>query len=899
MPESVPSPAPSASHESVAAMLVSHDGARWLPAVIDGIRAQTAPLDRVVVVDTTSRDESAELLAAAFGEPLSAPGSTSFPAAVRLGLGRLDALPDPPEWVWLLHDDTNPDPGALAALLAAAAEHPEADVLGPKLREWPSLRRLLEVGVTISGTGRRELGLERGEYDQGQHDDVRPVLAVNTAGMLVRRRVLEELGGFDEQLPIFGNDVDFGWRVAAAGHTTLVVPNAVVFHAEAAHTGVRRTPLTGRHTHFQERRAALYTLLANSSGRYLPFQLVRLAMGTLLRMLGFFLVRSPGEAFDELAALVSICSKPGQIRAARRERRRTRSTDPAVAERVRELLAPTWLPYRHGLDVLGDLLSALTDQAADVAERRRAAAAELDPSSMAARRAPTDTSDLTDPDREEDFEDTGAVARFVTNPVAVALAVFVVAALILALPAYGAVTGAGLSPVPESVGNWWRLHLESWHQLGVGTDVPAPAYLLPLALVGSVLGATLTVSALLMLAVPLALWGAWRFLRVAGRLITPFGAPRWLLLIGATAYSLVPVVSGAWGAGRLGMVVVAVLLPWFAHAALGFADPDPDRRWRAAWRCAVLLTLTTAFAPVTWMFALLLGLVVVVAAGVVVPGATRDRAVWGPPAAAVGAVPVLLLPWWLPALLTGAGEGLLLDIGRLPAARIDDLGMLTGRIAGDGAPAWVGWLLLVLAVLALVPRLSRIPVLVCWIVAAVAAVVAATVGRVSVSLAAVDAPVGLGVLLVVLQGAIVVAVVLGILGAVRGGSPRWSVVAAAVLAAVVPVAGLVWFGIGQDDPLDGDDSDIPAYMVQRSMTAPERGILVVRGNTEEGLTYSIRRDDGITLGEDEIVALSPEDRELTSVVRELASRPNPDAVTALAGFGVEYVVLPAPADATV
>jgi GT2 family glycosyltransferase len=899
VPESVSSARPSASPGSVAVLLVSHDGARWLPTVIEGLRAQTVAPGCVVAVDTTSRDESPDLLSAAFGEPLSAPGGTSFPAAVRLGLDRLRAVPHPPEWVWLLHDDTNPDPGALAALLAAAEEHPEVDVLGPKLREWPSLRRLLEVGITISGTGRRELGLERGEYDQGQHDDVREVLAVNTAGMLVRRSVLEELGGFDDQLPIFGNDIDFGWRVASAGHTTLVVPSAVVFHAEAAHRGVRRTPLTGRHTHYQERRAALYTLLANSAGRYLPFQLLRLAMGTLLRMVGFFLVRSPGEAFDDLAALVSIYSKPGQIRAARRARQLTRSPDPAVAERVRGLLAPRWLPYRHGLDVVGDLFSALTGQAADVAERRRAAAAELDPSSMAARRVVPDTSDLDDPDREEDFVDTGAVARFLTNPVAVLLAVFVVAALVFARPAYGAVTGHGLSPVPDSVGDWWRLHAESWHALGAGTDVPAPAYLLPLALVGSFLGTTLTVSALLVLAVPLALWGAWRFLRVAGRLVSPRGAPRWLLLIGATAYSLVPVVSGAWGEGRLGMVVVAVLLPWFAHTALGFADPAPDRRWRAAWRSAVLLALTTAFAPVAWFFALALGLVVVAAAAAIVPGAVRERSVWGPPAAAVGAVPVLLLPWWVPALVTGAGEGLLLDIGRLPAARIDDLGLLIGRIAGGGAPAWVGWLVLGLAGLALVPRLSRIPVLVCWVVAAVAAVVAAALGRVSLSLAATDTPAGLGFLLVVLQAALLVAVVLGILGAVRGGSPRWTVVAAGVAAAVVPVAGLAWFGVGLDDPLEGEDSDIPAYMVQRSMTAPERGILVVRGSIEDGLTYSVRRGDGLTVGEDEILALSPENRELTRVVGELASRPSPDAVSSLADFGVEYVVLPAPADADV
>src|ERR1700750_1194371 len=113
--------------------------------------------------------------------------------------------------------------------------------------------------------------------------------------MLVRRRVLDELGGLDEQLPMFGNDVDFGWRAARAGFRTVVVPQAVVFHAEGAHPGSRRTPLTGRHTHYQERRAALYTLLANVRGAKLPWQTVRIFFGTLLRMLGFFVLRSPGE----------------------------------------------------------------------------------------------------------------------------------------------------------------------------------------------------------------------------------------------------------------------------------------------------------------------------------------------------------------------------------------------------------------------------------------------------------------------------------------------------------------------------------------------------------------------------------------------------------------------------
>ena len=466
-------------HASVAAILVSHDGERWLPAVIDGIRAQQAPVPHVVAVDTGSKDASVELLEAAFGPVLKLPGLTSFPAAVSTGLAHLADTGVEPEWIWLLHDDANPDPAALAALLAAADEHPEVDILGPKLREWPSLRRLLELGVTITGTGRRETGLERGEYDQGQHDEVRQVLAVNTAGMLVRRSVLTSLGGFDPQLPIFGNDLDFGWRAAAAGHATLIVPDAVVFHAEAAHRGVRRTSLTGRHTHYQERRAALYTLLVNSRARALPFQLVRLGLGSLLRMLGFLMVRSVGEALDELAAVVSLYSAPRTILAARRRRQGALVVDPAE---VRGLLAPPWLPYRHGLDFLGDLAAAATDQVQDVAERRRAAAAEQ-PGAVAPMIRP--------PARDDDeqlAEDTGLVARFLTSPVAVALALVVALALLGARHAFDGVVGGGLSALPDSSLDWWRLHLESWHALGGGTAVPAPPYVLPLAALAGLLG---------------------------------------------------------------------------------------------------------------------------------------------------------------------------------------------------------------------------------------------------------------------------------------------------------------------------------------------------------------------------------------------------------------------------
>ncbi len=879
-------------------MLVSHDGARWLPTVLEGLAGQLAPVAYAIAVDTGSKDGSAELLADALGADclVTLPSSTSFPAALRAGLAHLDQVGVATEWVWVLHDDASPHPEALLALLAGAADDPDADVLGPMLREWPSLKRLLELGVTISGTGRRETGLERGEYDQGQYSEPRTVLAVNTAGMLVRRRVLDELGGLDDELPIFGNDVDFGWRAATAGHRTVVVPQAVVFHAEAAHRGLRRTPLTGRHTHYQERRAALFTLLANSRSRLLPLQLLRLALGTLLRMVGFVAIRSPGQALDDLAAYVSVVSSPRHLLAARRARRGRADADP---DAVKRLLAPAWLPYRHGLDAVGDLATALTQQASDVAERRRAAVAERDPSSFAARR----TEQLDQIPDDEIAEDTGIVARFLTNPVAVLLAVVVVAMLIGARSALGHVSGPGLAPAPDQWRDWWSLHLVSWHELGLGTAVPAPPYVLPMALLATVLGAspTAAVSAVLVLAVPFALWGGWRFLRVAGRLATPAGANRWLILWGATTYALVPVVSGAWGEGRLGPVVAAALLPWLAHASLGFADPEADRRWRAAWRTGLLLALVAAATPLAWVVAVLVGVVVVLLAFSLLPGIGRDRSAWGPPLVALAVVPVLLAPWWLPSLLHGAGAGLLLDGGLLPLPSPDGPELALGRFHDLGAPWWLGVLLPVLAVLALVPRRTRIPVLICWVVALLASVAAAGLGAITLDLASVSTTPGLAFLVIVGQGALVTAVVLGALGPEPAhGARRVGAAVLALAAVAVPLGGLAWFVTdGGADLVRDRDSGIPAYMVQSSELGPEHGILVVRGSVADGLSYTVRRDDGVTTGEDEVLALTAEDRDFTALVRGLASRPTPDAVDALAARGIEYVVLPAPADGEV
>jgi GT2 family glycosyltransferase len=225
----------------VTAVIVAHDGATWLPQVVQAVLEQTRPVQRVVAVDTGSRDRSGSVLAGLLGQSVvfGMDRGTGYSVAVHRALQhraanvKVPGAAGPPggdraEWVWLLHDDSEPAPDALEQLLRGAAETRSAAVLGPKVKDWADRRVILEAGITVDTVGRRITGVEPREVDQGQHDGDRDCLAVGSAGMLVRRDVWDSVGGFDTGMALFREDVDFCWRVHEAGHRVRVITDAVL-----------------------------------------------------------------------------------------------------------------------------------------------------------------------------------------------------------------------------------------------------------------------------------------------------------------------------------------------------------------------------------------------------------------------------------------------------------------------------------------------------------------------------------------------------------------------------------------------------------------------------------------------------------------------------------------------
>lgn len=204
-PAFAPAHPPEFPQHVVTAVLVTHDGARWLPDALAGLLGQERPVQNVVAADTGSADASASLVTEALGADrvLHLARRTGFGAAVdeaarTAGVLTPEELPylkrpsgwdpvsrswrdeaydmpelphgEPVQWLWLLHDDCAPDPDALTELLRVVDNDPHAVIVGPKLRGWYDRKQLLEVGVSIANSGRRWTGLDRREQDQGQHD---------------------------------------------------------------------------------------------------------------------------------------------------------------------------------------------------------------------------------------------------------------------------------------------------------------------------------------------------------------------------------------------------------------------------------------------------------------------------------------------------------------------------------------------------------------------------------------------------------------------------------------------------------------------------------------------------------------------------------------------------------
>ena len=212
---------------------MSHGHPREVEQSLPALRAQ---VDELVVIANIPGSVSDGVDAVHNAEPL------GFGANVNQGVAATTA-----ELVVSANPDAVPQPGAIDALRAFMEAHPRCGIAGPRMEfpdgRWqPSRRRFPTVtGTIVRRTPLRLVVPQRHHFHLDEAPPADPVPADWMLGgfLMLRRAMLDELGGFDEGFRLYGEDIDLAYRAAKAGWERWYVPQAIVRHEHKAETDKR------------------------------------------------------------------------------------------------------------------------------------------------------------------------------------------------------------------------------------------------------------------------------------------------------------------------------------------------------------------------------------------------------------------------------------------------------------------------------------------------------------------------------------------------------------------------------------------------------------------------------------------------------------------------------------
>lgn len=253
------------------------NGKGWLKDSIESVYAQTEQDFELIVVDNGSTDESLEQARAYCVRPnftlIENGVNTGFSHAVNQGIARARG-----EYVVLFNNDAFAEPQWLAELIRTAEKDPRIFAVQSLMIRHFDRELADDAGdyVTVmafackTGDGRRA----------SRYTKEKRIFSACGGASLYRRRILDEIGGFDENFFAYFEDVDLSWRANNAGYKNVFCPAARCYHICGASTGAVRY---NGFKSLQSGRNSLLLPLKNEPALMLLLNCLPLALGYLLK----------------------------------------------------------------------------------------------------------------------------------------------------------------------------------------------------------------------------------------------------------------------------------------------------------------------------------------------------------------------------------------------------------------------------------------------------------------------------------------------------------------------------------------------------------------------------------------------------------------------------------------
>ena len=231
----------------ISVIIVNWNGRDLLARCIESIlkHPPSAPYE-IVVVDNASTDGSVEWLRAAQRNGrlkdanlrlIENKENVGFGRANNIAFSQISA-----RMLFLLNSDTEVREGTIDRLVDALKSNEKAAGCGPKMlntdgsfrptvyRNPPAVWEILVTGLRLYYLLPRRIRAELLLGPHWDHSKRRTTRTLSGAAILLRRDVIDSVGGFDEEFYFYGEDIELGLRIVNAGWELLFEPTAQVVH---------------------------------------------------------------------------------------------------------------------------------------------------------------------------------------------------------------------------------------------------------------------------------------------------------------------------------------------------------------------------------------------------------------------------------------------------------------------------------------------------------------------------------------------------------------------------------------------------------------------------------------------------------------------------------------------